>query len=159
DIAFAWLRQKLSTPQSAGKPSRSLLLIACTIVFLIAFGVRLLYWQDMRIETLQEDSIATTLVGLYEKEAKRMEEDGGILFPSREVDKGDARMLVHPPGYSLLLRLLYGTGHPANHYFALRMIQVSLDALSVVLLLLIVAELLPFAIAVVAASIAALSPH
>jgi hypothetical protein len=159
DAALSWIRRKLVTPQAQENPSRRRLLFACLTIFLLAISVRLLYWQDMRVETLQEDSIATTLVRLYEQEAKRMEEDGGILFPSREVDKGDARMLVHPPGYAMLLRLLYGTEHPANHYFTLRLLQITVDALSVVLLLLIVAELLPFALAIIAASIAAISPH
>ncbi len=159
DSAFAWLRRTLAPPPASSRSSHQRFLFVGVTIFLMAFAVRLLYWQDMRVEILQEDSIATTLVGLYEKEVKRMEEDGGILFPSRKVEKGDARMLVHPPGYALLLRLLYGTEHPANHYFTLRLIQVTIDALSVVLLLLIVAELLPFALAVIAGSIAAVSPH
>src|SRR5689334_5273534 len=82
DAALLWIRGKLAIPQAQEKPSRRRLFIACLTVFLLAISVRLLYWQDMRVETLQEDSIATTLVGLYEKEAKRMEEDGGVLFPS-----------------------------------------------------------------------------
>jgi hypothetical protein len=131
----------------------------CALIFLTAFGVRLLQWQDMRVETLREDSIATTLVNLYEIEAKRMEEDGGVLFPSRPIDPGDARMLVHPPGYSILLRGLYGTQHPDNHYFALRMIQVVCDALAALLLFLIAVELFPFTLSVIAGMLAALSPH
>jgi hypothetical protein len=160
-----WLAKRLAEPSSLDPQSHPFikrnapLLITCALIFFIAFGVRLLQWQDMRVETLQEDSIATTLVGLYEKEAKRMDEDGGVLFPSKQIDPGDASMLIHPPGYSILLRWLYGTEHPSNHYFALRMIQVIGDAVSVLILFLITAELFPFALASIAGLLAALSPH
>jgi hypothetical protein len=160
-----WLSNCLQKPSPEITPSALYtrqnvrFIVTCALLFFVAFGVRLLHWQDMRVETLQEDTIATTLVGLYEKEAKRMEEDGGVVFPSRPVDAGDARMLVHPPGYAILLRSLYGTEHPATHYFALRMVQVVCDALSVVLLFLLVAEFFPLALAATGAMLAALSPH
>ncbi len=163
--ASEWLRTCLAEP-SALEPQAKLstkqhlrFITACAVIFFTAFGVRLLQWQDMRVETLHEDSIATTFVRVYEKEAKRMEEDGGALFPSKEVDPGDASMLVRPPGYALLLRGLYGTQHPDNHYFTLRMIQVICDALSVLMLFLIAAEFFPFALSLIAGFLAALSPH
>jgi hypothetical protein len=164
-IVSEWVRSCLAEPPSpklqVTKPIKHHfhLLSACALIFLTAFGVRLLQWQDMRVETLREDSIATTLVNLYEIEAKRMEEDGGVLFPDKAIDPGDARMLVHPPGYSILLRGLYGTEHPDNHYFTLRMIQVICDALSVLLLFLIAAQFFPFVPSVIAGILAALSPH
>jgi hypothetical protein len=158
-----WLRHCLAQPPSLTfQPvvkQRFQLFSACVLIFLATFGVRLLQWQDMRIETLREDSIATTLVNLYEIEAKRMQEDGGLVFPGKPIDPGDARMLVHPPGYSILLRGLYGTQHSDNHYFALRMTQVAVDALSVVVLFLIAAEFFPFVLSVIAGILGALSPH
>jgi hypothetical protein len=161
----AWFANRLNEPRPADPPTASFarkharLLATCAVLFCVAFGTRLLLWQDMRVETLQEDSIATTLVGLYEKEASRMEEDGGVVFPSRSVDPGDARMLVHPPGYAVLLGWLYGTQHPTDHYFALRMIQVVCDSLAVSLLFVLAAELFPFGLALIAGLLAALSPH
>ena len=68
-------------------------------------------------------------------------------------------MLIHPPGYSILLGALYGTEHPDNHYFALRMLQVLCDGLSVLMLFLIAAEVFPFALSLIAGLLAALSPH
>lgn len=162
-VVSEWIRLCLAQPPSqilqTTTRKRLNLFFACALVFLTAFGVRLLQWQDMRVETLREDSIATTLVNLYEIETKRMQEDGGVLFPSVPIDPGDARMLVHPPGYSILLQGLYGTEHPDNHYFALRMLQVICDALSVVLVFLIAAEFFPFALSLIAGTLAALSPH
>jgi hypothetical protein len=164
-IVSDWLGNRLAQPplpEPQTKPytrQRLQLLSACALIFLTAFGVRLLQWQDMRVETLREDSIATTLVNLYEIEAKRMEEDGGLVFPSRALDPGDARMLVHPPGYAILLRGLYGTEHPGNHYFALRMIQVVCDGLAVLVVFLIAAEFFPLGLSLIAGLLAALSPH
>ncbi len=157
-----WLSQKL-TPAPINLPSSSRqtlrLSLTCAAIFFLAFSVRLLHWQDTRVETLQEDSLVTTLVHLYENEAQRMEEDGGAVFPSQPIDPGDARLLVHPPGYSILLRFLYGTAPSDNHYFALRMIQVLSDALAAVLLFLVAVELLPFGLSIIAAALFALSPH
>jgi hypothetical protein len=164
-IARQWLRHCLAKPASPEAPANSStkqrlhFLTACLVIFFTALGVRLLQWQDMRVETLQEDSIATTLVNLYELETKRMEEDGGVLFPSKPIDPDDARLLIHPPGYSILLGALYGTEHPDNHYFALRMMQVLCDVLSVLILFLIAAEFFPLALSLVAGLLAALSPH
>ena len=163
--ASEWLRKWLAEPSSLVSQARSStkqrvrFLAACAVISLTAFGVRLLQWQDMRVETLQEDSIATTLVHLYELETKRMEEDGGLLFPSKPIAPDDARLLIHPPGYSLLLGALYGTEHPDNHYFALRMAQVLCDVLSVFILFLIAAEYFPLALSLIAGLLAALSPH
>ncbi|MBI3654776.1 MAG: glycosyltransferase family 39 protein [Acidobacteria bacterium] len=162
-VASAWLAKRLAKPRHQTSPTQAPSKLAvgglAALIFLLAFGVRLLHWQDMRVEILQEDSIATTLVRLYEKETRRMEEDGGVLFPSQPIDAGDARMLVHPPGYSMMLRWLYGTQPPDNHYFALRMIQVVSDALAAMLLFFIAAEFFPLTLSVLAALLAALSPH
>jgi hypothetical protein len=164
-IAREWVGNCLAEPSSVESQAKSStkqrlhFLTACVVIFFTAFGVRLLQWQDMRVETLQEDSIATTLVHLYELETKRMEEDGGVLFPREPVDPDDARLLIHPPGYSILLGALYGTEHTDNHYFALRMIQVLCDVLSVLILFLIAAEFFPLALSLLAGLLAALSPH
>lgn len=161
--AGIWLSEKLTSQASSvsAPPARQRLRLAitCAAIFFVALSVRLLHWQDTRVETLQEDSLVTTLVHLYENEAQRMDEDGGAIFPSRAVDPGDARMLVHPPGYAIMLRGLYGTAPSTDHYFALRMAQVLGDAFAAALLFLVVVELLPLGLALIAGLLAALSPH
>src|ERR1044072_8883985 len=161
--AFIWLAKIFAPVDSLTSPSplrqRLRLSCICATIFFIAFGVRLLHWQDTRVETLQEDSLVTTLVNLYENEAQRMQEDGGAVFPSRPIDPGDARMLVHPPGYAMLVKFLYGTAPSTNHYFALRLLQVLSDALAAVLLFLVALELLPCGLSMIAALLFALSPH
>jgi hypothetical protein len=162
-LAFIWLSKNFAPYHSPDKLSprraRLGLITICAAIFVVALGVRLLHWQDTRVETLQEDSLVTTLVNLYENDAQRMEEDGGLIFPARTIDPGDARMLVHPPGFAILVNLFYGTTPSTNHYFALRLTLVLSDALAAVLLFLVTLELFPRGLAIIAAMIFALSPH
>ena len=154
-----WLRRTLTVEEAAttaGFPAR--LLWVGTMLFFLAFGVRLLHWHDLRVEIGQETSNLTSLFKIYRKEVKRMTADG-ILFPNKPVDRGDVTMLVHPPAYSILVMGLYGTEESRNQHLALRMLQVFLDSLSVVVVFLIAAELLPLGLAVTAALLAAVSPH
>lgn len=133
--------------------------LMCAAVLLLSVAVRLLYFQDMRGEVLHEQSLATNLVYNYEEEKQRMFNDGGLLFPSKPVDPSDARMLFHPPGYSILLVAIYGNDTPDRYYAALRLLQILFAALADVFILLIAAQLFPLAVAVIAGVIAAISPH
>lgn len=158
-----WLSELLAKSEPDGSQRarhyRRWLALMCAAVFLLSVAVRLLYFQDMRGEVLHEQSLATNLVYPYEDEKQRMVNDGGLLFPSKPVDPGDARMLFHPPGYSILLAALYGNGTPDRYYAALRLLQILFAALTDVLILLIAAQLFPLAVAVITGVIAAISPH
>ena len=83
------------------------LVIVCSLTFAAALAVRLLYFQDSRAELLYGGSFSTNLVFSYEYEASRIANEGGLLFPNEAVDKADARMIAHPPGYPLLLATAY----------------------------------------------------
>lgn len=158
-----WLSELFAKSDSGDglskKRHRQWLGLMCAAVFLLSAAVRLLYFQDMRGEVLHEQSLATNLVYPYEDEKQRMFNDRGLLFPSKPADPGDARMLFHPPGYTILLAALYGNDAPDRYYAALRLLQILLAALTDVLILLIAAQLLPLAAAVIAGAIAAISPH
>jgi dolichyl-phosphate-mannose-protein mannosyltransferase len=138
--------------------SRRQLITSCVVIFLIAFGVRLLHWDDTRAEINRADTELVKLGRQYRLEAQRMREEGGFLFP-REHDPADARMLLHPPGYPLVVTLLYGNRLKGHTFFELRMIQVLADCMSAILVFLIAIELLPFAAGMVGALLVALSPH
>lgn len=161
--AGRWLSDLLAKSESDGnirrRHHRRWLALMCAAVFLVSLAVRLLYFQDMRGEVLHEQSLATNLVYNYEEEKQRMANDGGLLFPSKPVDAGDARMLFHPPGYSILLAAIYGNHTPDRYYAALRLLQIVVASLTDVLILLIAAQLLPLAVAAIAGAIAAISPH
>lgn len=137
--------------------SRTRLLPACAIIFLVAFGVRLLYWQDMRAQIKLRDVPLMGMTMLYEDEALRMREQGGILFPNGPVDPGDARMIAHPPGYPMLMAAAHAIFGEQDT--ALKIFHVLVDAAAAVLVLLVAAELLPAAVAIIAGTLVALSPH
>jgi dolichyl-phosphate-mannose-protein mannosyltransferase len=163
DGVRVWLSGLLTKPESDGSHTtrhhRLSLGLMCAGVVLLSAAVRLLYFQDMRGEVLHEQSLATNLVYNYEEEKQRMANDGGLLFPSKPLDPGDARMLFHPPGYSILLAAIYGNDAPDRYYTALRLIQIVVAALTDLLILLIAAQLFPLAVAGIAGVIAAISPH
>ncbi|HJQ71433.1 MAG TPA: glycosyltransferase family 39 protein [Blastocatellia bacterium] len=156
-----WIGARLA-PDEESIPARSRrrrILIACAIIFVIAAGVRLLQWQDLRISLEQGKPFATLLIRPYQREVSRMAEDGGLVFPSKAVDPTDARMIVHPPGYSILLKLIYGDNPSEESYARLRLAQIFCDAATTVLAFLIAAELLSFGAALIGALMAAVSPH
>ncbi len=162
------LREKLSqylalpgsqiseTTSNTGK-NRSRRMIVCGCIFLVALGVRVLHKQDRSIEIERKESLLTNLSKLYEPEARRMTENKALFFPDQLPEQGDARILVHPPGYSILsAALLKELGIGQNTMIFLQMIC---DAASAVLLFLITAEFLPLIVAFIGGILVALSPH
>lgn len=138
---------------------RVLFVMTCGVIFGIALGVRLLYWQDNQVQIAQRAGWFSDLLKPYRVEAERILNDGSILFPNTPVDPSDARMLVHPPGYSLLVAALYGDREPDDSYRILRLTQVLCDAAAAVVIFLIAAELFPTALATISSILVAISPH
>jgi len=156
-----WLSNALAQPVDApARRSRLWRLSAsCAVVFLIALGVRLLHWQEYRVELelANGDPFFQGISDHYKRQAQRMLEGGGILFPSDPPVNGDAILLVHPPGYSIFIAgnsVLFGDSDKA-----VRFADMLADALAAVLVLLIAAELLPMSMAATAGALVALSPH
>jgi hypothetical protein len=116
-----------------------------------------LYWQDNAVELSLRDKLSRNMALQYRREARRMLVEGTILYPREAVDPGDARMIIHPPGYSIVMaasfKLFGETETP------LRLLQIICDAAAAVVLFFIALELLPPAVALLAASLMALFPH
>ena len=123
-------------------------------IFLLAFGVRLLTWHDTRLEV---GKIQTSVVADYQRVANLIRQGGVRSFFSSSSPLADLNNLGHPPGYSVLLAAIYSIAGQSNA--AVQMCQITADALSAVLLFLIVAELLTLSAGVLAALMAALSPQ
>jgi dolichyl-phosphate-mannose-protein mannosyltransferase len=160
--ARGWISRRLAPPCYKPCPQEKRfvrLSAACAIIFIVAVGVRLLHWQDNRIQYAQSRALESGLVTLYKSEAARIATKGGILFPSEPVERGDARMLIHPPGYSIFLAMLDGDEVTDASDTKLRLVQVILDAGSAVLILLIASKLFPFSAALISGLLVALSPH
>lgn len=151
-----WITGSLAAELPGGSEARrrtKLATLFVTIV-LLAFGVRSLHWLDHRVELDANPGLLKD----YRREAHRMFEDGRILFPSSTATV-DARMLVHPPGYSILLLLLYGRDLDRNSYGLLELLQILCDSLAAGLVFIIALSVLPTAAAGVAGVLVAFSPH
>ena len=153
ELAFA------GDPEESPRPSIVKTASWCAVIFIVALGVRLLYLQDSRVESIHGESIITYLVDPYQKEAANMIEERGLLFPGVQVDPGDAYRVWHPPGYSMLLLAIYGNNAHDRRYAALRLVQILCDSICAVLLLLIAAQLFPPGVGIIAGLLAAFSPH
>ena len=158
--ARGWLSSSLRAgdPTEKTKP-RSIYILICVSLFLIAAGVRLLYWHDAHIANERKDVTLRGLVEDYRLEAQRMLADGGIMFPSRQVDATDAHMLMHPPGYSMLLLALYGRDVRRDSYQALQLVQILFDAAAAVLVFAITTQFFPTTTGLIAGLLTAFSPH
>lgn len=159
NLAIAWMRG-LATPETsahlAGQSARRLRTAMCCGVFLLALGVRVLYFEDNRVDIERGKSFPTGLEKHYQYEARRIASEGGVLIPREAVAPGDVRLIVHPPGYSILMAALLRFGDPDS---ALILIQIFCDALAAVLVLLVASQMLPVTAAMFAALLAALFPH
>ena len=169
-----WLAARLAMPakpaagsvQSASPTSRRLrLVLICAVIFFIACGTRLIYWQDSRADLLRKgQGFLTLITTFYFGQARAVLEHGGLLFPARAPDPTDATLLAHPPGYSILIVTLYkllgGQGDDLTRVEqALRALQMIADACAALAVFLIAAELLPRGVAVIAGLLVSLSPH
>ncbi len=128
--------------------------LACTAIFLLAFGVRVLSWHDTRLEV---GKVQTVVAADY-KHVAQLLRDGGIRsFFSSASPLTDLNTMGHPPGYSILLALTYRLFGESDT--AVQFVQIIADALAAIVVLLIIAELFPFSAAVIAGLLAALSPQ
>src|ERR1041384_7619641 len=150
-----WLNNRIAWDHPS--PSRKRIIVICTAIVLAALSVRVFHWQDRHVEITSGKTSLGGVFNRYQKEARRMLDEGAVLYPRERPANGDARMLVHPPGYSVLLAGIYKTG--IDQYKALWFVQTICDAAAAVLIFLIALELFNIWIATVAAMLAAFSPH
>jgi 4-amino-4-deoxy-L-arabinose transferase-like glycosyltransferase len=116
-----------------------------------------LSWQDWDDGLEHRDNMHVELSHMYRREARDILRGGGILFPVEPVKPGDARLLVHPPGYAISMAActrLFGTSTDS-----LRALQVIGDGISATMIFFIAAALLPRGLAISSGLLVALSPH
>jgi hypothetical protein len=123
------------------------------IIFLLAFGVRVFSWHDTRLEV---GKVQTAVVADYQRVAQLLRAGGVSSFFSSSSPLADLNNFGHPPGYSVLLAVIYSINQSSN---AIQFVQITADAFSAVLIFLIVAELFSLGAGVVAGFLAALSPQ
>src|ERR1051325_4680929 len=126
-------------------------IVLAVVIFLVAFGVRVLSWHDTRLEVGKVQSV---VVADYQRIAHLF---GIRSFFSSSSPLADLNNLGHPPGYSILLALIYKTFGQSDT--AVQFVQIFADALAVALIFLILTEFLPLTAGAIAGFLAALSPQ
>lgn len=157
--AIRWLSEQLAFPaaQASTRLRLARLLAVCAAIFLLALGVRLLHWQDHRVEIPGQHTLLTRLGADYRRDVQQMLDGGGILIPANREDA--ANILPHPPGYSMLLRAMFGSDLDRESYSSLHVLQIICDAIAAALVVIITSQLLPMGIATIAGMLVAFSPH
>jgi hypothetical protein len=159
NVLREWLsRRVLLMPlEGLARPRSRAILVRCLLIFFIAVGVRLLHWQDSHVGVVSGKTALGGVYKHYAREAERIIEERSLLYPREPPAEGDARMLLHPPGYAILLAaILMFSDNPQP---ALWSIQIIGNALAAVLVFLIAAEWLPLRMASAGSLLVALSPH
>jgi hypothetical protein len=153
--------QEIAAPVRPSKRlRRAQAVIVCAVIFFAAATVRLLSFQDVRGDLDRKGAMLKDLINPYWKETERILREGRLLFPLEYPDSGDARMILHPPGYPIALAVIFkASGDYDSLLRRTQLIQIACDCVAAVLVFLIAAELLPLAVAVIAGSLVAASPH
>jgi dolichyl-phosphate-mannose-protein mannosyltransferase len=139
---------------SARKSRRIRLAVACAIIFLLAAGARLLHWEDYQLHIGADQN---GLVRRYQQQAQRMLDGDGVLFPTGYQQHSSAQLIVHPPGYSVFIAIVFGLIGKSDDNLVRA--QIICNSLAAVLVFGIALQLLPFAAAMIAGLLVAFSPH
>ncbi|HEY0544828.1 MAG TPA: glycosyltransferase family 39 protein [Pyrinomonadaceae bacterium] len=137
---------------TAFSPQR--LILYCSIIFLLALGVRLLVWQHNRAAIEQ---VMTQLTITYKDDARTLARGDFGLFVRGANPPSNANVLAHPPGYSMLMAALFALTGESDA--GVRLFQILCDAISALLIFLIALELTTKRVAVIAGALVALSPQ
>ena len=126
----------------------------CLIIFLLAISVRLFHWQDNRPIF---PKLFTGMVEHYNSNARLLLNGDFAGFITGPAPPSDANILTYPPGYPIILRVVFRVFGESDA--AMRLFQIVCDAGAAMLVFLIAAELLPVTAAAIAGALAALSPQ
>lgn len=140
-------------PVSVSLPAISTLLI-CLAIVSVAFGVRLLQWQN---NFLTLDKHMTRLTARYKEEAQFLLAGDLTSFVKGSNSQPDTMILSHAPGYPIVIAAIYKIS--GNSDRALRLFQIACEAITVLLVFLIAARLVPRGAALLAALLAAAAPQ
>ena len=141
------LRKNWSTHNLANR-LRQHTVVFSVAIFLFAFAVRILAWQDNHQNVLK---VQESVTARYKESAKQLVAGDFKAFVT------DVQRLGHPPGYPILLAVIFKlAGESAT---TIQIIQMVVDCVAVVVVFMIALELFQFAVAITTALLAALSPQ
>ncbi len=156
-LDLSWLKlAKDETGPAQKKSSARITLIICLAIFLLATGVRVLHWQDV-LPLIENGKMYFGMTDLYRADAQNLLSGRLDLFVRGPAPPSDADIITHPPGYPLMLALIFKIFGESDTVW--RFAHLLLDALAAVLIFLIAAELLPRGVAILAGVLIAISPQ
>ena len=153
-MRFGGMAAWISKAFQPSEISRRRLLVLCFVVFAVAAGVRLLHWQN---NWLTIDNVMNKTAARYKEEAQSLSHGDFRAFIRGHSAEPDTGMLIHTPGYPVLIAAVYQLTRNSN--VALRLVHIACGAAAAVLVMLIALELLPTGVALLAALFAAVSPQ
>src|SRR6266566_1307653 len=110
---------------------RKRLFVICAVIFLVAFGVRFLSWQDNRRDVWRVETFVTAG---YKESAHK------LLHGELRAFVSDLDDMAHPPGYSILLAGIFKVFGESDS--AIEFVQILCDSLAAVFVFLISGELM-----------------
>jgi hypothetical protein len=147
----AWLAASLVTRSDESQPSKThnqQFLAACLLIFLLALGVRLLTWHDLRLDVWK---VQTYVTSDYKYSAYLLARRDFKTFLT------DINRMGHPHGYPIVLAAIFKVYGDSDD--AIQLLQIVGDSIAAVVVFLIVFELLPFGVALIAGLLTAFSPQ
>ncbi len=133
---------------------RRRIILICSLIFLLAFACRLLSWQDNRLEARK---VQTMVTEGYKHTARLLREGGVASFFSAASPLADPNHLGHPPGYSVLMAVIFGLFGESDA--AIQITQLLADSAAAVVVFLIALALLNTPTATVAGLLVAVAPQ
>jgi len=133
--------------ESVDLPRKHIALL-CLSIFLLAFAVRTLTWQDNHNDAWK---VQTSVSARYKESARQLVAGDFKGFVS------DVQRLGHPPGYPILIAAIYSLAGESDSI--VQFIQIFIDSASVLVLFLIALEMFQLPIAILSGVLAALSPQ
>jgi hypothetical protein len=131
-------------------------LIAAALLFLFSFSVKSLHAVDLAPTLHTNEQLHSGMAGEYLRDAQSILRGRGLLIPENH-DPSDTSLLVHAPGYSILLSGIYYLF--GGSFFTVQVVQNLLASVSVLMLFLIAGRLISWPVGVIAAFLAAVSHH
>jgi 4-amino-4-deoxy-L-arabinose transferase-like glycosyltransferase len=128
-------------------------LFICLALFTVAAGVRLLVWQNNRLEM---ETVQSVLQHIYKRDARDLAAGRFAIFLSGSDPPSDANVLLHPPGYSLLMGGFYSI---AGENETFRVLQLLLNCVAPVLVFLIGRRLFTQTAGAIAGALVAVAPQ
>jgi hypothetical protein len=138
----------------SSKTTRKQTIITCALIFFVALGCRLLSWHDNRFEARK---VQTQVTEGYKHTARLLRQGGVRSFFSANSLLSDPNHLGHPPGYSILIAVVFSLFGESDS--AIQIIQILADAAAAVVVFLIALALLNRTVATIAALLVALAPQ